>query len=155
MGAGCWEWKRGKTPAGYGRIVINGRGEYAHRVAYELVHGKIPEGMHVCHSCDNPACCNPAHLWVGTPKDNMQDRDTKGRGRYKSPAEKKPARQLPSGEYSPFVSAWKVTPDDVRVIREIRNAQGLSYRRIGLMFGISETATEYIIKHRTWKQVKP
>ena len=75
----CWTWTGKRYPTGYGRFGKH----YAHRVAYELAYGPIPEGMHVCHSCDNPPCCNPAHLWIGTPKDNMQDRERKGRGKTK------------------------------------------------------------------------
>lgn len=72
----CWEWKGKRYPSGYGRHSKF----YAHRVAYELVHGPIPAGMFVCHRCDNPPCCNPAHLFLGTPEDNAKDRERKGRG---------------------------------------------------------------------------
>jgi hypothetical protein len=75
----CWPWLAGRYPSGYGH---SSRTEYSHRVAYRLSKGKIPRGFHVCHSCDNPPCCNPAHLWVGTAKSNMIDRDRKGRDRY-------------------------------------------------------------------------
>lgn len=78
---GCWIWPRSKIPLGYGWVYIRKSGSiYAHRLAYSLVNGNIPAGMHVCHTCDNPSCCNPAHLWLGTPRENMHDRDRKGRG---------------------------------------------------------------------------
>lgn len=74
----CWEWKRAKYPQGYGRFGKN----YAHRLAYEFKKGNIPLGLCVFHSCDNPSCVNPKHLWLGTTMDNIKDRDNKGRGRY-------------------------------------------------------------------------
>lgn len=80
---GCWEWQAGRFGGGYGKIAVkhNGKwtGLYAHRVSYELTHGPIPDGMCVCHSCDNPKCVNPSHLWIGTQIENIKDRDIKGR----------------------------------------------------------------------------
>ena len=75
---GCWLYG-GKTDR-YGHVYVRGKIMVAHRVAYELVKGEIPEGMLVCHKCDVPGCCNPDHLWIGTDKDNMQDMVRKGRG---------------------------------------------------------------------------
>lgn len=79
--SGCWNWTRGKSK-GYGAINANGRMWAAHRVSYERAKGPIPEGMSVCHSCDNPACINPAHLFIGTHRDNMLDKERKGRGNH-------------------------------------------------------------------------
>jgi hypothetical protein len=79
---GCWNWMGCKIPQGYGRIHFNGRGDYTHRVIYILTYGEIPEDMCICHRCDNPACCNPTHLFLGTVKENMEDRDRKGRDRW-------------------------------------------------------------------------
>lgn len=76
----CWNW-RGSTAKGYGQIKAEGRVMRAHRLAFELVKGEVPEGLFVLHSCDNPLCCNPKHLRVGTHQDNMDDKTARGRNR--------------------------------------------------------------------------
>lgn len=79
---GCLVWTGYRCPKGYGKIRRGGRGTSsagAHRVAYELTNGTVPDGLYVCHRCDNPPCCNPAHLFLGTPNDNVQDCIQKGR----------------------------------------------------------------------------
>lgn len=74
----CWPWT-GATTSGYGRLSRAGRMVYAHRVAFELSSGPIPSGLEVCHTCDNPLCCNPTHLWLGTHQQNMADMGRKRR----------------------------------------------------------------------------
>jgi hypothetical protein len=76
---GCWEFSGNRHVQGYGVIRHEGRSRRAHRVAYELAHGPIPERMVVMHSCDNPPCINPEHLSVGTVAENNRDRQNKGR----------------------------------------------------------------------------
>ena len=76
----CWLWTGSKLPRGYGRLYYQNKGYYAHRLALEIFKGvKVPDGMVVMHACDNPACCNPDHLSVGTQTDNMRDASSKGR----------------------------------------------------------------------------
>ncbi len=85
MPNGCWEWQ-GATTRGYGEIRVGSmtdgsrRMVKVHRVVWGAVFGPIPEGLHVLHSCDNPPCANPAHLFLGTNADNVADKVAKGRG---------------------------------------------------------------------------
>lgn len=76
----CWPWPGAHNGGGYGELRHDGRKVRAHRLAYELEHGAIPSGLQVRHSCDDPRCCNPAHLLLGTPRDNAQDRERRHRG---------------------------------------------------------------------------
>lgn len=75
----CWEWIGTITTHGYGHFKHKQKVYRAHRVAFVLFKGMIPEGMYVCHACDNPKCVNPDHLWLGTPRDNAMDMVSKGR----------------------------------------------------------------------------
>lgn len=79
--AGCWEWQGKRLKTGYGQFRRNAprRMELAHRVAWELIHGPVPEGSFICHRCDNPPCCRPSHLFLGTAQDNSDDMVKKGR----------------------------------------------------------------------------
>jgi hypothetical protein len=73
MPNGCWEWQGGRNNRGYGNITVHGRSRGAHVVAHELWIGPIPKGLSVFHKCKNSACCNPAHLYAGSRKQNVQD----------------------------------------------------------------------------------
>lgn len=84
----CWLWTA-TTRGGYGAIKINGKVKDAHRISYELHKGLIPDGLFVCHTCDNRKCVNPEHLFLGTAKDNFQDAVNKNRIKLIAPRPKK------------------------------------------------------------------
>lgn len=80
----CWLWVGAVNSKGYGSFTFNGKRILAHRYSYILNKGEIPEGMFICHTCDNPACVNPEHLWIGSPLENMVDMFSKGRQGYQN-----------------------------------------------------------------------
>lgn len=114
----CWLWNGRPNASGYGRISLGGKAggyQLAHRVAYAIAHGSIPEGAVICHECDTPACVNPAHLFPGTQRDNIRDASRKGRlatgedhGLNRHPQ----CRQRGEGHWKASLSA-----DDVRALR--------------------------------------
>ncbi len=134
----CWEWTRGHDKSGYGYFYI-GEHILAHRFAYELDHGwGSADGNLVLHSCDNPPCCNPKHLFLGTHKDNAQDRDKKGRS------------QRTKGDECSWA---KLTKDDILEIRKLL-AEGVIQRRIAEKFKVSPATICYINKNATWNPNK-
>lgn len=141
--SGCWEWI-GSKRNGYGRMIIGSRTDgtrksvSAHRVAYELKHGEIPDGMEVCHKCDNPCCVNPDHLFVGTRKDNMADREAKGRN------------IVFTGEEQ---TRSKLTKKAVKDARWERAYKGTSYQMLADRYGVSKKTMQNAIKGITWKCV--
>lgn len=127
----CWNWTGQKDRAGYGRVTLDGKFSSAHRMAYRLHYQtEIPEGMAVCHTCDNRACCNPSHLWLGTQLENIQDRVQKGRS----------ATGLRVGRA-------KFSDDTIRQIF-VLSAQGLSHRKIGKALGINQAYVGMVLKGR-------
>lgn len=131
----CWEWQKNRHAFGHGFLHYR-RTEYqAHRVSYELHNGAIPEGLHVLHKCDNPPCCNPNHLFLGTRLDNIEDRTKKGRS----------AR----GEN---VNTARLHTADVLKIRELHRA-GITCAELARMYHIGESTARSIVKYRSWKHV--
>ena len=82
--SGCWLWNANKNNKGYGMFHVIGNKKLAHRISWQLRYGEIPEGMHVLHLCNTPACVKPTHLFLGTHQENMQDKLNHGRAHYTS-----------------------------------------------------------------------
>jgi len=132
----CWPWMGAKWQSGYGIVRIEERRFRVHRVAYALAKGLIPDGLHVLHLCDNPPCCNPAHLFLGTHAENMADMGAKGRQRG------------PAGENH---HRAKLTVADVHTIREWAPA-GWSQRDLADAFGVSRTIIGRVLRRQIWKE---
>ena len=145
----CWIWIRSRTRKGYGNIHRHrheppdlfdyARGSYAHRFAWRLHHGPIPDGMLVCHRCDTPPCVNPAHLFLGTPHDNTQDMVDKGRARGRAFV----------GEAHGLA---KLTEARVRDLRR-RAAAGERHEDIAREFGVSKSTVTMANIRQTWRHV--
>lgn len=139
MDTPCWLWTGARNACGYGRTAVMGRTVLAHRAAYALVNGPIALGLCVCHACDTPHCVNPAHMWLGTHAENMDDMNKKGR--------------LPSraGERN---GRAKLTAESVLAIRAAA-AAGETNRAIALRFGAELPRVGRIVRRTTWAHLAP
>lgn len=130
---GCWLWTGAKSTGGYGRFQIGthqaSKLAQAHRLSYEFFVGPVPEGKDVCHTCDVRICVNPAHLFIGTRAENLQDASRKGR------------------------LARKLTPADARQIRDIYKRGGASMRKLAGIFGVSAVMVCDIVRGKRWRYV--
>lgn len=135
----CWEWKA-KARHWYGYGVLNlGTGErnmLAHRLAFTLEHGPIPEGMKVLHKCDNPPCTNPAHLFLGSQGDNVRDAATKGR--------------ISRGDRHTHA---KLGAHQVRCIRKMYVDHGWFQRELAVLYGVGQSAISQIVNRKLWKHI--
>jgi len=129
---GCWEWFGSLDTSGYGLFRFQRRLVKAHRFSWQLVHGEIPKGLLVCHHCDNRRCVNPAHLFLGTNKDNMQDASSKRRWK-----KQRPCRRVLSNE-------------QVKEIRTILNEGHRVGGKIARQYGITPTMVSYIRRNKSW-----
>lgn len=135
---GCWIWKLKIDSWGYGQFGdVDRRIRSAHRGAWEAAEGSIPEGKCICHRCDNPACVNPAHLFLGTHADNTRDKVLKGR------------QSKGSSNGQP-----KMVERDVSIIKTLLTL-GVQQRRLAKLHGVSENTISLIKLGRAWRHVVP
>ena len=138
---GCLVWSGARFQNGYGAFKLGRQERRAHRVAWALAHGEIPAGMLVLHACDNRACVEPSHLFLGTHHDNMADMVAKGRA----------ARGISNG--AARRATTRLTAADVRRIR-LYLRDGLSQGEVAMMFGTSQSNVSYIHRGINWAHVK-
>ena len=133
----CWTWTAAKLKKGYGQFKAKSYTLVtAHRLSYEMAYGPIPDGLLVCHKCDNPSCVNPDHLFLGTAQDNSHDMVSKGRS-------KNGGAFVGSANGNAVLRA-----EDVKEIR----ALSLSYRELASRFGVSKTQIARIKTGLAWKE---
>jgi hypothetical protein len=139
MNTGCRLWWGHSNHAGYGILHYGGRSNLAHRMRWTASFGEIPPGLFVCHKCDTPACINPAHLFIGTHQDNVNDRTAKGRS---------------SGDLRLGVlrNNTKINSETVRYIRT-QAAIGRSQRAIGEEVGLFQTTVSEIVRRKIWGHI--
>lgn len=162
-GAGCWIWTGVTGKTGYGRFHADGRRTNAHRASWMLHNGEVPSDKPiVCHTCDNPSCVNPEHLFVGTGKDNSQDMARKGRqvsGLKLHP--ERAARGNASGRYTkPERTARgernglaKLTGENVVKIRTAYSEGGVTQAELALQYSVTRALIGHIVRRRIWQHV--
>jgi len=131
----CWEWKKGKDKDGYGQVTLRKKPYRSHRLAWILTNGQIPDGKLVLHACDNPPCENPKHLFLGTHKENVEDRVEKIRSA--------------TGEKN---AGCKLTKLKVLCIRK-RYSEGETQVSIAECFGVSFQQVSRIVNREKWAHI--
>lgn len=133
----CWEWTAFIHPSGYGTFRLRGKEILSHRMAWTLAHGKIPDGLCVCHKCDNRICCNPKHLFLGTYEDNAHDRDMKKR------------TVVPDNRGSKHGMS-KLSESDVKEIKKLLSAGVMTKIQIAEKFGVARQTISGIGLGNRW-----
>lgn len=136
----CWNWTAGHGNYGYGTFTYKGHAHNASRVAYIFTFGEISGEVDVLHTCDNPPCCNPAHLFLGTALDNVHDMFAKHRNRNNAP---KGSR----------VHGAKLKESDVLRIRELYSKWHMAQKDIARLYHVSQPTIGYLLRGETWKSV--
>ena len=133
----CRVWSGYRNRGGYGRLSYRHEQWSAHRLAFTLANGPIPLGFQVRHSCDNPPCCNPDHLSIGTMEENNRDRVDRGRTHL-------------SGRSGEANSSARLTPDQVREIRQVYSEGRTSQAALAKIFGVSKQHVARIVNGQRW-----
>mgnify|MGYP000978200797 CR=1 FL=1 len=149
----CWEWAGYRNRSGYGMLNVSGRTMRAHRLAWILSGGEIPQGLCVCHKCDNRGCVNPAHLWVGTQLENIADRVAKGRSARlsgKKNGSHLHPEKMARGEKC---ARSKLTDSQVIEIRRRYDAGLDNQPTLAEAFGVTQENIGYIVRRDTWRHL--
>lgn len=133
--SGCWLWESTTDSKGYGRLIQDRKVLSAHRASWMIHRGAIPKGLCVCHRCDTPLCVNPAHLFLGTQRDNIQDASRKQR--------------TPLGERQ---GQSKLKAADVLAIRELERA-GVLQGDIAARFAVAQSTVSDIVRRKKWPHI--
>jgi hypothetical protein len=137
---GCWEWARARDTHGYGVVPYGRRKWKAHRIAWMLEHGPIPDGAEVCHRCDNPACVRVTHLFLGTHAENMADARRKGRVSV-------------AGLHRVGSTHSQAKLTEAQVIEIRRRAETEYQRVIARDFGITQAMVSLIVRRENWTHI--
>lgn len=138
---GCWEWQGVRSTQGYGSIRFGKKPYPAHRVAWELLYGEIPEGMLVLHKCDNKCCVRPGHLYIGTQKDNVRDIFDRNRMPGKHKRRPKPGH------------LHKLSVEQVKEIRIRYANKESSTRKLAKEYGVAQVTIWDIISRNSWRNL--
>ena len=147
----CWLWTAGRRPDGYGIVNWFGKTQKAHRLSYALSTGAIPSEACVLHRCDNPPCCNPAHLWLGTRVENVADMVAKGRNaKSDSHGAHLHKDRMVRGESHAFA---KLTEENVIEMRRLRAEAGTPFKQLARMFRVTKNTVKDAVLLRSWTHV--
>lgn len=139
----CWLWTACQKDTGYGQFRVNGHTRMVHKLSWELHRGPVPGGLSVLHDCpggDNPACVNPAHLWLGTQADNMRDMDAKKRRKW--------------GEHKGASNpAALLTEDQVRAVRKSFIPRKVTAKTLATRYGVTLACVWDILHRRSWTHI--
>jgi hypothetical protein len=145
----CWEWRGQRQRQGYGQVGWAGKRYSAHRFAWLLVNGPIPDGLLVCHRCDTPSCVRPDHLFLGTTAENARDRENKGRGKHDLAKLRISAPKL-RGERNPSA---KLTSEQVGQIRQRYVPRRVSMKRLADEYCVSPATVFLVVHGATWSSI--
>ena len=148
----CWGWTATKNNKGYGALKVNGQMAPINRVSWMVHFGEIPKGLCVCHSCDNPICSNPKHLFLGTHQDNMDDMIRKGRDRKDA---QKALRNRSRSYKGMGSSTAKLTDEQVREIKRLAVGRKIGFgKQIAERFGVIPATIGHILSGRNWSHIQ-